>query len=107
MVKVVEYLDTAGRSPFGIWFDALDVAAAVKIRRAVARIEAGNFGDAKAVGKGVIERRIDVGPGYRLYFGRDGDELVILLAGGTKQRQQRDIEAAQKYWADYKGRRKG
>ena len=70
-------------------------------------MEAGNFGDAKPVGRGVVERRIDVGPGYRLYFGRDGDELVILLAGGTKQRQQRDIEAAQKHWADYKDRRKG
>ncbi len=107
MIKVVEYLDAAGRSPFGGWFDGLEVQAAVKVRRSIARMEAGNLGDAKPVGKGVIERRIDVGPGYRIYFGRDGDELVVLLAGGTKKRQQRDIEAAQDYWADYKGRKKG
>ena len=52
----------------------------------------GNFGDAKTVGSGVFERRIDFGPGYRLYLGRDGDTLVILLAGGTKKRQARDVE---------------
>ncbi|MFZ5617756.1 MAG: type II toxin-antitoxin system RelE/ParE family toxin [Pseudomonadota bacterium] len=107
MIRVVEYLDAAGRSPFGDWFDGLDVQAAMKVRRSVARMEFGNFGDAKPIGKGVIERRIDFGPGYRIYFGRDGDELVILLAGGTKKRQQKDIETAQSYWADYKGRKKG
>lgn len=107
MIKVVEYLDASGRSPFGDWFDGLDVQAAVKVRRSVARMEAGNFGDAKPVGRGVIERRIDVGPGYRIYFGRDGEELVILLVGGTKKRQQRDIETAQSFWADYKDRKRG
>lgn len=107
MIRVVEYLDAAGQSPFGDWFDGLDGQAAIKVRRSIARIEAGNFGDAKPVGKGVIERRIDVGPGYRIYFGRDGDDLVILLAGGTKKRQQKDIETAQSYWAAYKNRRKG
>ena len=107
MTAVVEYLDAAGRSPFGVWFDDLDVEAAIKVRRAIARIEAGNFGDAKPVGKGVVERRIDAGPGFRIYFGRVGGELVILLAGGTKKRQQQDIEAAQRYWADYKHRKRG
>ncbi len=107
MIRVAEYLDAAGRSPFGGWFDGLDVQAAVKVRRSVARMEFGNFGDAKPVGKGVIERRIDFGPGYRIYFGRDGDELVILIAGGTKKRQQKDIETAQSYWADYKDRKNG
>lgn len=106
MVRVVEYLDATGRSPFGGWFDGLDVQTAVHVRRSTARMEAGNFGDAKAVGKGVIERRIDAGPGYRIYFGRDGDDLVILLAGGTKKRQQKDIETAQRYWSDYKDRKK-
>lgn len=107
MIKIVEYLDAAGRSPFGDWFDGLDGQAAVKVRRSVARMEAGNFGDSKPVGKGVVERRIDVGPGYRIYFGRDGDELVILLAGGIKKRQQKDIEAAQRLWSDYKDRKRG
>jgi putative addiction module killer protein len=66
----------------------------------------GNTSNAKSVGEGVLEYRIDWGPGYRVYFGRDGETLVILLTGGTKQRQQRDIEKAKELWADYKRRRK-
>jgi putative addiction module killer protein len=61
----------------------------------------------KPVGEGVSERRIDFGPGYRVYFGQDGQRLVILLVGGTKQRQQRDIAQAKAYWQDYKQRKKG
>jgi putative addiction module killer protein len=60
----------------------------------------------RPVGEGVCERRIDVGPGYRVYFGRDGDELVILLVGGTKKRQQRDIDRATTYWRDYQRRKR-
>lgn len=60
----------------------------------------------KGVGAGVLEYRIDFGPGYRIYFGRDGDQLVLLLGGGTKKRQQNDIEAARSRWGDYKRRRK-
>ena len=107
MSKIVEYLDESGRSSFGEWFDRLDAQAALKVRRSVARMEVGNFGDSKSVGKGVLECRIDFGPGYRLYFGRDGDELVILLTGGTKRRQQKDIEKAQELWAAYKARKRG
>jgi putative addiction module killer protein len=73
---------------------------------ALARLERGNLSNAKGVGEGVLEYRIDWGPGYRVYFGRDGDTLVILLTGGTKKRQARDIEAAKTHWADYKRRRK-
>ena len=62
----------------------------------------GNLSNVKSVGEGVLEYRIDFGPGYRVYFGRDGEALVILLTGGTKKRQQRDIEAAIAYWQDYK-----
>jgi putative addiction module killer protein len=65
-------------------------------------MEQGNLASAKSVGEGVLEYRIDFGPGYRVYFGTDGKTMVILLAGGTKQRQQRDIEAARKRWANYK-----
>jgi putative addiction module killer protein len=61
----------------------------------------------KGVGSGVLERRLDFGPGYRLYFGRDGEALIILLAGDTKRHQQRDIETAHRYWADYKRRKRG
>ena len=60
------------------------------------------FSNAKGVGEGVLEYKIDFGPGYRVYFGRDGDTIVILLTGGTKKRQQRDIDAAKAYWRDYK-----
>jgi len=66
----------------------------------------GNLSNVKGVGGGVLEYRIDWGPGDRVYLGRDGARLVILLAGGTKRRQQRDIAAAQEMWADYKRRRK-
>jgi len=71
----------------------------------LARLEQGNLSNAKGVGEGVLEYRIDWGPGYRVYFGRDGDTLVILLTGGTKRRQQRDIDAAKVLWTDYKRRR--
>ena len=69
-------------------------------------MEYGNFSNVKAVGQGVSEYKLDFGPGYRIYFGKDGDKLVILLAGGTKKRQSRDIGAAQKYWKDYKRRKR-
>jgi putative addiction module killer protein len=90
MATLREYLAPNGKSPFGGWFDGLGAEAAAKVTMALARIEAGNLGDCKPVGRGVMERRIDHGPGYRVYFGHDGDELVILLAGGTKKRQQAD-----------------
>ncbi|WP_236735588.1 type II toxin-antitoxin system RelE/ParE family toxin [Agrobacterium tumefaciens] len=64
-----------------------------------------SLSNVKSVGSGVLEYRIDYGPGYRVYFGRDGDELVILLIGGTKARQQNDIEAAKAFWQDYKSRK--
>lgn len=104
-VELVVYQDAAGSQPFTYWFDDLDIHAAAKITTALHRMLAGNFSDAKSVGSGVMERRIDWGPGYRIYYGRDGERLVILLAGGTKQRQQRDIAEAQARWADYKRRK--
>jgi putative addiction module killer protein len=73
-----------------------------KVTRAIARMEQGNLSQVKSVGEGVLEYRIDFGPGYRVYFGRDGVALVILLTGGTKKHQQRDIDAAHAYWQDYK-----
>ena len=72
----------------------------------MARLGQGNFSNVKSVGGSVLELRIDFGPGYRVYFGRDSKTLVILLTGGTKKRQQRDIDTAHTYWQDYKqGRR--
>jgi len=96
-----EYEDDDGDSPFADWFNDVPVAAPTRMTMALARMERGDMGDAKSVGNGVIERRIDHGPGYRIYLGRDGATLVILLAGATKQRQDRDIETAKQRWADY------
>ena len=106
MLDVREYLNEDGASPFADWYARLDATAAAKITVVLARIEQGNLSNVKGVGEGVLEYRLDFGPGYRVYFGRDGDVLVILLAGGTKNRQQRDIEVAQVRWADYKRRKR-
>ena len=106
LLDVREYQDTEGHSPFAAWFDALDATAAAKVTVALVRIGQGNLSNVKGVGEGVLEYKLDFGPGYRVYFGRDGEALVILLAGGTKRRQQRDIEAAQARWADYKRRKR-
>jgi putative addiction module killer protein len=70
-------------------------------------MEQGNLSNVKSVGEGVLEYRIDFGPGYRVYFGRDGETFIILPTGGTKKRQQRDIDAARGYWQDYKLRKRG
>jgi putative addiction module killer protein len=104
-VQILEYLDATGRSPFAAWFNGLDPQAAAKVTVALARIGQGNLSNAKGVGVGVLEFRIDFGPGYRIYFGRDGESVVILLAGGSKSRQQKDIAAAQSRWTDYKRRK--
>ena len=75
------------------------------VRTALARMETGNLSDVKGVGSGVLECRIHVGPGYRVYFGRDGDTLIVLLGGWTKASQQRDIEQARELWQEYKRRK--
>jgi putative addiction module killer protein len=106
MLLIREYVDARGRSPFAEWFEDLDARAAAKVTVALARIETGNLSNVKGVGGGVLEYRIDWGPGYRVYLGRDGATLVILLAGGTKRRQQRDVAAAQERWAAYRRRKK-
>jgi putative addiction module killer protein len=100
MVEVVQYEAPDGTCPFADWFDSLSAQAALKVRTAIARMETGNFGDVKAVGGGVWERRVDWGPGYRVYFGREGQRLIVLLAGVTKQRQQA-IENAKRCWRAY------
>jgi putative addiction module killer protein len=105
MLSVLEYVDTSGSGPFASWFQTLDATAAAKVTTAVRRLELGNFSNVKGVGAGVFEYRIDFGPGYRVYFGKDGDSVVILVGGGTKKRQDRDIAVAQQRWADYKKRR--
>lgn len=106
MVKVTQYETESGVVPFHEWFNSLGSKAALKVRTAVAQMETGNFGDHKSVGGGVWERRIHFEKGYRVYYGKDGEELVILLCGGTKTRQQSDIDMAKQYWSEYKKRKR-
>jgi putative addiction module killer protein len=104
-MELLEYLEATGRSPFGRWFEGLDAHAAAKVTVALTRLKQGNLSNVKGVGEGVFEYRIDFGPGYRLYFGRDGESLIILVGGGTKARQHRDVASAKVRWADYKRRK--
>jgi putative addiction module killer protein len=106
-VNSIEYLDSAGRSPFRGWFEDLHAPARSKVAIALARLEQGNVGAVKPLGGGLSEVRIDWGPGYRVYIGFDGPRFVILLGGGDKRRQDRDIADARVRWADYKKRKKG
>jgi len=109
-VDIQEYLDEEGGSPFGKWFNDLPAAAAAKVAVAIDRIGRGLLGDVKSIGSGISERRIDFGPGYRIYFGSIMEEsalkVVILLGGGTKKRQNKDIEISQSRWKDCKARRR-
>ena len=102
MVEVLSYVDVEGRRQFERWYYRLDRAARLRISTALARLAEGNTSNVKPVGQGVSECRIDFGPGYRVYFGLDGTTLIILLGGGTKQRQRRDIQTAQQHWQDYR-----
>jgi putative addiction module killer protein len=100
-----EYVTPNGKNPFRKWLHELrDVGARAKIRVRLNRVRLGNFGDAKAVGGGVSELRIPYGPGHRVYFARAGDTIVLLLCGGDKSSQKRDIETAKEYWLDYQRR---
>ena len=106
MLDIREYQDRAGRNPFRKWFDGLDAEAAQRVTTALYRLGLGNLSKVKGVGSGVHEYKIDFGPGYHVYFGLDGEQLVILLAGGSKQQQERDIQLAIERWRDYRQRKR-
>src|SRR5271156_5290741 len=106
MPTIREYLDAQDRSPFGRWLGSLASPAALKVRTALARLEGGNTSALKSVGGGVHEVRIDFGPGYRVYIGPDGAELVILLGGSAKAQQSAAIADAKKRWDDYTRRKR-
>lgn len=104
-IKLLEYVTKEGKNVFRTWLHKLkDKAARARVRVRLNRVRLGNFGDCKSVGEGVSELKIDYGPGYRVYFARNGATVVILLSGGTKKNQSKDIQLAQKYWADYQRR---
>jgi len=107
MIELTHYLTADGHDPFQAWLDATktkDRHAAMRVLTRLNRLAAGNAGDAKAVGGGVLELRIDYGPGYRVYYARVGRRLVMLLIGGSKRRQQADIEQAKAFLADHRRR---
>jgi putative addiction module killer protein len=100
--RIKTYVRSNGKSPFEDWIsDLKDKSAKAKIFTRIDRIRFGNFGDCKSVGAGVFELRIHIGPGYRIYFGVVGAEVVLLLLGGDKSSQSRDIQTAQKYWKEF------
>lgn len=102
------YVAENGKIPYSLWLHSLkDIRARAVIRVRLNRIRLGNFGDCKPVGDGVKELRIDHGPGYRVYFGLVDQRIVLLLCGGDKSSQERDIEKARAYWADYRRRKDG
>lgn len=104
-VTLLTYLTANGRRPFDQWFGALDAIAAAKVSDALDSVAAGHEGRLKPLGSGLHEVKIDFGPGYRVYFGRIEQAIILLLGGGTKQAQARDIAQARARWADYQRRR--
>ncbi len=103
-LELREYIED-GRSPFARWFAKLPPANAARLDRYLRRMAHGNLGDSKSVGGGVNELRVNYGPGYRIYYGRQNDRLIILLAGGSKRSQVKDIEQAKLRWIRYKEQR--
>jgi len=104
--EIREYVTSQGHAPFGVWLLSLkDLKTRARIRVRLDRLSLGLLGDCKSLGQGLQELRVDFGPGYRIYFGQDGSQLVILLCGGDKSTQKRDIEKARAYWKDYLERR--
>ena len=101
-VKIEEYIRADGSSPFEKWFKRLNAIAAAKITTALYRMEQGNYSNVEGVGEGVFEYKLHFGPGYRIYFGQEGAELVILVGGGTKKQQSKDIKEAKELWSEYK-----
>lgn len=102
-VRVREFVTARGAVPYREWLLGLDRVTRARLQARLLRFEDGNFGDARSVGGGVQEARVMFGAGYRIYFGRDGDALVLLLMGGSKASQARDIRLAQAFWREYLG----
>jgi len=102
-ISIEIYQDERGREPFTEWLNSIkDQQTVARIDNRLERVRRGNFGDYRSLGGGLYELRLQFGPGYRIYYGRIGEELVILLAGGDKSTQPRDIRRAQQLWEDYK-----
>jgi putative addiction module killer protein len=105
LIELVEYLDELDRSPFALWRDGLESAVRARIEIALGRLSSGNLSAIKGVGAGVLEMRLDFGPGFRIYLAREGQKFILLLGGGTKKRQHNDIQNAAERWQNYKRRK--
>lgn len=106
MIEVRNYETAAGVQPVAAWLDDLrDSMARLRIAARIDRLGNGLPGDWKSVGGGVFEMRIAIGPGYRVYYAQQGNVLILLLCGGDKRTQTKDIERAHDYWKDYQARR--
>ncbi len=100
--RVIFYQDAAGKEPFNDWLRSLrDPRTRRRILSRLLRVESGNYGDCRSLKDGVFELRLVFGPGYRVYFGEDGDTIVVILCGGDKSSQVQDIERAKAYWKEY------
>ena len=97
-----EYLTADGSSPFRFWLKGLPVPIQARVQARIARFAAGNLGDVKSVGSGVSEARLQFGPGYRVYFAKHQGSVVLLLCGGDKGSQRKDIKRAQQFWDEYR-----
>jgi putative addiction module killer protein len=100
-ITVLEYVDSQGESPFRAWLLKLDRPVAARVQARIQRFESGNLGDHKSVGQGVWGARMPFGAGYRVYFGKQGSAIVLLLLGGDKGSQTQDIERAKRLWKDF------
>lgn len=107
MMQLLRYQREDGREPFSEWLNGLrDKMAQARIRLRLRQVEAGNLGDCEPVGEGVLELRVHAGAGYRVYCGRHGKTVVLLLCGGDKASQVRDIEQAKQLWTEWKRRQR-
>ncbi len=105
-MEIRHYLTATGRDPYQEWLDKLkDLMGRIAIQRRVDRVAEGNFGDHKPLQEGVSELRIDLGPGYRVYYAMESATIVLLLCGGIKRPQEADINRATRYWGEYQRRR--
>jgi putative addiction module killer protein len=102
MYEIVLYQNKNGKEPLTVWLNGLEKKTRSRIRARILTIQSENLGDYKRVGQGVCELRFFFDGGIRIYFGRDGEKIIVLLCGGDKSTQKRDIETAKKYWKDYK-----
>lgn len=100
--ELLNYITPEGRCPFEDWLLGLrDIQARAIVRKRLNRVRTGNLGNTRGVGGGVFELKINYGPGYRVYFGEEGPRVIVLLVGGDKNSQKRDIDTAKRYWKDY------